>query len=192
MLANETFYSALIIAVFIFSDATPELSIKFGAAVVLIVSVNGMIFANFIMVIACVWKGRDRLKDEIKQAKLRRAERELMEEEEEEERRQRQQKEEEEFTKLPEDTTDMAAIEGKEDIDELNTDAGTDSKKKKKKKRDKKKANNNDELSEFNMAGTDGSTIGNTTSGLMDDTGDALKGEKKKKKKKRRDKKKAG
>lgn len=49
-----------------------------------------------------------------------------MEEEEEEERRQRQQKEEEEFTKLPEDTTDMAAIEGKEEIDELNTDAGSD------------------------------------------------------------------
>lgn len=66
VLANETFYSALIIAVFIFSDATPELSIKFGAAVVLIVSVNGMIFANFVMVIACIWKGRDRLKDEIK------------------------------------------------------------------------------------------------------------------------------
>lgn len=42
------------------------------------------------------------------------------------------------------------------------------------------------------MAGTDGSTIGNTTSGLMNDTGDALKSEKKKKKKKRRDKKKGG
>jgi signal transduction histidine kinase len=90
VLANETFYSALIIAIFIFSDATPELDIKIGAAVVLIASVNCMIVANFVMVVVCVWKGRDQLKEDIKQQKLRRAERELMEDEEEEERRQRQ------------------------------------------------------------------------------------------------------
>merc|ERR1711990_1125555 len=98
------------IAIFIFSDATPELDIKIGAAVVLIASVNCMILANFIMVVVCVWKGRERLKDEIKRSKLRRAEKELMEEEEEEERRQRQQKEEEAFTKLPEDAEDMADL----------------------------------------------------------------------------------
>ena len=38
VLANETFYSAQIIAIFIFSDATPELYIKFAAGVVLISS----------------------------------------------------------------------------------------------------------------------------------------------------------
>jgi hypothetical protein len=89
MLANETFYSALIIAIFIFSDATPELNIKFGAGVVLIVSIFLLIFANFIMIIILMCKGKAKLKEEIKQAKLRRAEKELMEEEEEEDRRQR-------------------------------------------------------------------------------------------------------
>jgi hypothetical protein len=59
VLANEAFYSALIIAHFIFSDATPELNIKIGAAIVLIVSVNLMILVNFVMVITMVWKGRD-------------------------------------------------------------------------------------------------------------------------------------
>merc|ERR1712167_224152 len=108
VLANETFYSALIIAIFIFSDATPELPIKFGAGVVLMSSIFLLIFANFLMLIILLYKGRAKLKDQIREAKLKRAEKELMEEEEEEERRQRQKKEEEEFTRLPEDTTQMS------------------------------------------------------------------------------------
>jgi len=105
VLSNETFYSALIIAIFIFSDATPELQIKVAAAVVLISSVFLLIFANLVMIIVLMCKGPAKLKEEIKTAKLKRAEKELIEEEEEEERRQRQQREEEEFTRLPEDTT---------------------------------------------------------------------------------------
>jgi len=66
MLANETFYSALIIAIFIFSDATPELNIKFGAGVVLMSSIFLLIFANFLMVVVLMIKGRAKLKDEIK------------------------------------------------------------------------------------------------------------------------------
>lgn len=66
MLANETFYSALIIAIFIFSDATPELNIKFGAGVVLIVSIFLLIFANFIMIIILMCKGKAKLKEEVK------------------------------------------------------------------------------------------------------------------------------
>lgn len=58
-----------------------------------------------------VYKGRDRLKEQIREAKLKRAEKELMEEEEEEERRQRQKQEEEEFTRLPEETTNMSHYE---------------------------------------------------------------------------------
>jgi len=111
VLSNETFYSALIIAIFIFSDATPELNIKFGAGVVLMTSIFLLIFANFLMIIILVYKGRDRLKEQIREAKLKRAEKELMEEEEEEERRQRQKKEEEEFTRLPEETTNMSHYE---------------------------------------------------------------------------------
>jgi len=89
MLANETFYSALIIAIFIFSDATPELGIKIAAGVVLIAAIFLLIFSNFLMILVLMWRGKARLKDEIKQAKLKRAEKELMEEEEEEDRRQR-------------------------------------------------------------------------------------------------------
>lgn len=66
VLSNETFYSALIIAIFIFSDATPELNIKFAAAIVLISSVFLLIFANLVMIIVLMCKGRDKLKEEIK------------------------------------------------------------------------------------------------------------------------------
>lgn len=89
VLSNETFYSAVIIAIFIFSDATPELEIKIGAAMVLISSIFLLIFANFVMIVILMIKGKTKLKEEIRQAKLKRAEKELMEEEEEEERRQR-------------------------------------------------------------------------------------------------------
>merc|ERR1712100_19461 len=51
MLANETFYSALIIAIFIFSDATPELGIKIAAGVVLMMAIFMLMFANFLMLI---------------------------------------------------------------------------------------------------------------------------------------------
>lgn len=107
VLSNETFYSALIIAIFIFSDATPELQIKIAAAVVLISSVFLLIFANLVMIIVMMCKGPAKLKEEIKQSKLKRAEKEIIEEEEEEERKQRQQREEEEFTRLPEDTSNV-------------------------------------------------------------------------------------
>ena len=49
VLASETFYSALIIAIFIFSDATPEMSIKFGAGVALIVSLILLVLSNLVM-----------------------------------------------------------------------------------------------------------------------------------------------
>ena len=57
VLANETFYSALIVAIFIFSDATPELEIKFAAGVALIVSLILLVLANIIMNIYIVVQG---------------------------------------------------------------------------------------------------------------------------------------
>ena len=60
-----------------------------------------------LLLIILIYKGRAKLKDQIREAKLKRAEKELMEEEEEEERRQRQKKEEEEFTRIPDDTTNL-------------------------------------------------------------------------------------
>jgi len=62
VLANETFYSALIIAIFIFSDATPELEIKFGAGVALIVSLILLVVANVVMNIYTVLRGPAKLK----------------------------------------------------------------------------------------------------------------------------------
>ena len=66
VLSNETFYSAVIIAIFIFSDATPELEIKIGAAMVLISSIFLLIFANFVMIVILMVKGKDKLKEEIR------------------------------------------------------------------------------------------------------------------------------
>jgi len=192
VLSNETFYSALIIAIFIFSDATPELHIKQGAAIVLMTSIFLLIFANFLMILILVFKGRDKLKEEIKQAKLKRAEKELMEEEEEEERRQRQKREEEEFTKLPEDTTQMSHYDLNAKAGEEPTPDGEETvgkTKKRKSKKGKKGKNDNDELQAFDYATGDYTTqMGDTTQGL-NETDAPLKGKKRKDgKKKRKDK----
>lgn len=112
MLANETFYSALIIAIFIFSDATPELEIKFGAGVALIVSLILLVVANVIMNVYYVCRGPVKLKQAIKESKLRRAEKEALERAEEEERKLKKKKEEEEFTKIPDDTANMSQADG--------------------------------------------------------------------------------
>jgi len=196
VLSNETFYSALIIAIFIFSDATPELSIKFGAGVVLISSIYLLIFTNACMIVVIVFRGREKMKEDIKQSKLKRAEKELMEEEEEEERRQRQKREEEEFTRLPEDTTNMSHYDL---ASASNPNQGEDDVKggsKKRKGKKNKNKNNNDDVQEYdaynNVAVTPGdfntSEMGNTTNQL-NDTEAPMKGKKvKDKKKKRKDK----
>merc|ERR1719498_60983 len=179
VLSNETFYSALII--FIFSDATPDLHIKFSAGVVLITSIFLLIFANFLMIIIMVYKGRDRLKEQIREAKLKRAEKELMEEEEEEERRQRQKQEEEEFTRLPEETTNMSHYEMTSTTNPalMNTQAQLNPKKNKKK--GKKGKNQDDNVEDF--------AVGVSTNDFGDGpkAGKKVKG-KDDKKKKRKDK----
>jgi uncharacterized membrane protein len=177
VISNETFYSSLIISIFIFSDATPELGIKFWAGVVLISSIFLLILANFLMIIILAIKGKAKMKEETKKSKLTRAEKELMEQEEEEERQHRLKKEEEEFTRLPEDTTNMShydvTAQTKEDL--TTTKEGLLQSKKKSKK--KKKHNDNDDVNEMDVGVTAGDLDG-------DDKG-ALK-----KKKKKRDKKK--
>merc|ERR1712028_53884 len=111
-----------------------------------------LMFANFLMLIVLVVKGRDRLKDNIREAKLKRAEKELMEEEEEEERRQRQKKEEEEFTKLPEDTTQMSHYDLNARTGEEATPDGEETvgkTKKRKSKKGKKGKGGDDDLHAF-------------------------------------------
>lgn len=104
MLANETFYSTLIIAMFIFSDATPELQIKLGAAIALISSLVLIVVSNLLTNIVYILRGKDRLKKEIKRSKEKRAEAEALERAEEEARKIRKKKEEEDFMRLPDDT----------------------------------------------------------------------------------------
>jgi hypothetical protein len=104
VLANETFYSTLIIAMFIFSDATPELTIKFGAAVALISALIMIVLANLLTNIVYMLRGKTRLKDEIKASKRKRAEQEALERAEDEDRKLRKKREEEEFMRLPDET----------------------------------------------------------------------------------------
>lgn len=107
VLANETFYSALIIAIFIFSDATPEQEIKYGAGVALMVSLVLLVVCNIIMNIVYLIQGPNAIKKAIKEANLKRAEKEALERAEEEERKLKKKKEEEEFTKIPDDTMNI-------------------------------------------------------------------------------------
>jgi len=111
VLANETFYSAVIIAIFIFSDATPELNIKFGAGVCLMTSLVLLVLANLITNIVYIVLGHDKLKKQIKDQKLQRAEREALERAEDEARRLKEKLAEEEFSKMPEDKVDPSQIE---------------------------------------------------------------------------------
>jgi amino acid permease len=98
ILANETFYSALIILIFIFSDATPQLNIKVVAGAALVVSIFLLVLANLIFIGYTVIKGKEKLKQAIKKAKIERIEQEEKERQEEEERKAKKKKEEEEFS----------------------------------------------------------------------------------------------
>jgi len=143
VLANETFYSALIIAIFIFSDATPEKSIKYGAGVALIVSLILLVVSNIVMNIVYLVQGPNTIKKAIKEANLKRAEKEALERAEEEERKLKKKKEEEEFTKIPDDTINVSGMEPGAG----NANMGSvDEKKSKKKKGGKKKKGQEDEV----------------------------------------------
>ena len=87
VLSNEVFYSAIIISTFVFSDAIQSLNIKYGAGVILITAILLLIFTNFLMIFTLFATGKDKLKMQEKEAKLKRQETKLMEEEQEEERR---------------------------------------------------------------------------------------------------------
>jgi hypothetical protein len=108
MLANETFYSALVILIFIFSDATPQLNIKVIAGACLVAAIFLLVFANIVFIGYTVVKGKDRLKIAIQQAKKERIEEEEKERLEEEERKEKKRKEEEEFSRMPDDTTNIS------------------------------------------------------------------------------------
>lgn len=86
ILANETFYSALIILIFIFSDATPQIHIKVVAAIALMASIFFLVLSNILYIIYNMIQGKQKLKEKIKQAKIKRIAEEEREREEEAER----------------------------------------------------------------------------------------------------------
>jgi amino acid permease len=98
ILANETFYSALIILIFIFSDATPQVNIKVVSGIALIVSIFFLVLCNLIFIVYNMVKGKAVLKENIKKAKIKRIEDDEKEREEEEERKAKKKKQEEDFT----------------------------------------------------------------------------------------------
>lgn len=150
VLASETFYSALIIAIFIFSDATPEMSIKFGAGVALIVSLILLVVSNLIMNAYYLIQGPEKIKKAIKESTLKRAEKEALERAEEEERKLKKRKEEEEFTKIPDETQNISSMDASNTTLQAgnNTMSELNSKGKSKTKGGKKKQGQEDNLSE--------------------------------------------
>lgn len=87
VLANETFYSSLLVLIFIFSDATPQLTIKVVAGFALNISILLLVIANIAFIIYSVIKGRVYMKEKIKQAKEKRAQEEAKREREEKEKK---------------------------------------------------------------------------------------------------------
>jgi lysylphosphatidylglycerol synthetase-like protein (DUF2156 family) len=98
ILANETFYSALIILIFIFSDATPQLNIKVISGIALIVAIFLLVLANIAFILYSVILGKTKLKVSIKHHKQKRVEQEEKERLEEDSRLAKKKKEEEEFS----------------------------------------------------------------------------------------------
>jgi len=150
VLASETFYSALIIAIFIFSDATPEMTIKFGAGVALIISLIMLVVSNVAMNLYYLIQGPAKIKNSIKEATLKRAEKEALERAEEEERKLKKKKEEEEFTKIPDETMNMSSMDASNTTQQNNTMSELNNTKKKGKG---KKKGVEDNVSEHGMGG---------------------------------------
>jgi hypothetical protein len=90
------------------------------------VSLVLLVVCNIIMNIVYLIQGPNTIKKAIKEANLKRAEKEALERAEEEERKLKKKKEEEEFTKIPDDTMNMT------NMDPNNASASVDGGKKKK------------------------------------------------------------
>ena len=198
VLSNEAAYSTLIIAMFIFSDATPELNIKFGSAVALVSSLILIVVANLLINIVLLIRGKARLKKEIIEFKRKRAEVEAIERAEEEDRRLRKKKEEEEFMRLPDESqTNMsiadASTTNANTMSEMNVNRST---KKHKGGDSKTKKNVDDNVIETGAIAGDDDKMpptkkrrrGGNTKSNKDDVTDGTIGDGEKKKKRRKKK----
>mmetsp|Transcript_12360 Transcript_12360/g.19210 ORF Transcript_12360/g.19210 Transcript_12360/m.19210 type:complete len:111 (-) Transcript_12360:692-1024(-) len=81
MAINESFYSLITMYTLIFTDSQTDLDIKVFGGLVILVSIFILIFANFLMVIVMVYKGKKQMKVEQKRDMFKRAEADIYREE---------------------------------------------------------------------------------------------------------------
>ena len=66
ILVNEIVYSAVLINLFMFCDATPDGDLKIIASIIFIASVSLLMFINVLMVIIMIVKGKSALREDCK------------------------------------------------------------------------------------------------------------------------------
>jgi len=103
------------------------------------VSLVLLVVCNIIMNIVYLIQGPNTIKKAIKEANLKRAEKEALERAEEEERKLKKKKEEEEFTKIPDDTINISNMDHANQTNQLGNNSSDVAPKKGKK--GKKKGN---------------------------------------------------
>merc|ERR1712039_366 len=113
------------------------------------VSLVLLVVCNIIMNIVYLIQGPNAIKKAIKEANLKRAEKEALERAEEEERKLKKKKEEEEFTKIPDETMNMSSIDNSNTTNQNNTMSELNNTKKTKKG---KKKGTEDNVSEHGMS----------------------------------------
>lgn len=69
MFTSEGVYVVCCVSTLVFSDSEPTIFIKYAFSIVLCTTVVLLIFNNFLMVVVLLYKGPDKLKEEIKIAK---------------------------------------------------------------------------------------------------------------------------
>ena len=134
------------------------MSIKFGAGVALIISLCLLVISNLAMNLYYLIQGPVKIKNSIKEATLKRAEKEALERAEEEERKLKKKKEEEEFTKIPDETMNMSSIDNSNTTNQNNTLSELNNTKKGKKNKKNKGAEDN--VSEHGMGGVASNDFG--------------------------------
>ena len=66
ILVSEIVYSAVLINLFMFCDATPDWDLKIIASIIFIASVSLLMFINVLMVIIMIVKGKSALREDCK------------------------------------------------------------------------------------------------------------------------------
>jgi len=74
---SEGTYVLCCVSTLVFSDSEPSLQIKVGFSIVLFTTVVILIFNNFLCVVILLYKGPEKMKEEIKIAKQRRIDEEI-------------------------------------------------------------------------------------------------------------------